>query len=55
VAAGFDLRLAAEVAADPTVDLDEMLLLDHGCLPSVAARILARLDAVEPRSAARSR
>jgi hypothetical protein len=50
VAAGFAPSVAAELAADPGVDLHELLLLlDRGCSPTLAARILAPLDAVEPR------
>jgi hypothetical protein len=45
-AAGFEPRLAAELAAEPTVDLHELLVLvDRGCPPPLAARILAPLDA----------
>jgi hypothetical protein len=45
-AAGFDPRLAAELAAEPAVDLHELLVLvDRGCPPALAARILAPLDA----------
>jgi hypothetical protein len=44
-AAGFEPRLAAELAAEPGVDLHELLvLLDRGCPPPLAARILAPLD-----------
>jgi hypothetical protein len=47
-AAGFDTRLAAEVAADPAIDLHQLLLLlDQGCPPTLAARILAPLDTIE--------
>jgi hypothetical protein len=46
VAAGFEPRLAAELAAEPAVDLHELLVLvDGGCAPALAARILAPLDA----------
>lgn len=45
VAAGCEPGLAAELAADPAIDLHELLLLlDEGCLPTLAARILAPLD-----------
>ncbi|HUR85886.1 MAG TPA: hypothetical protein VMY78_11115 [Solirubrobacteraceae bacterium] len=44
-AAGFELRLAAELASEPAVDLHELLvLLDRGCAPELAARIVAPLD-----------
>ncbi len=44
-AAGFEPRLAAELADEPAVDLHELLvLLDRGCPPELAARILAPLD-----------
>jgi hypothetical protein len=44
-AAGFEPALAAELAAQPAVDLDELLVLvDRGCPPALAARILAPLD-----------
>jgi hypothetical protein len=50
VAAGFAPSVAAELAADPGLDLHELLLLlDRGCSPPLAARILAPLDAVDPR------
>jgi hypothetical protein len=42
--AGFDPSLARGVAAEPDVDLHELLdLVDRGCPPDVAARILAPL------------
>jgi hypothetical protein len=42
VVAGFDEALAAQLAADADVDLHELLtLLDLGCPPVLAARILA--------------
>ena len=48
VAAGFDARLAAWVA-DSGIDLHELLVLvDRGCPPELAARILAPLDAPAP-------
>jgi hypothetical protein len=44
--AGFDARLAGEVAADMRYDLQAVLALtDRGCPPRLAARILAPLDA----------
>jgi hypothetical protein len=44
-AAGFEPDLAAELADEPAVDLHELLvLLDRGCPPRLAARILAPLD-----------
>lgn len=49
-AAGFDPRLAAQLALEPTVDLHELLvLLDRGCPPALAARILAPLRSAAPR------
>jgi hypothetical protein len=43
--AGFDARLAAEVAADPRYDLSAILdLVDRGCPPPLAARIRAPLE-----------
>jgi hypothetical protein len=43
--AGFEPRLAAELADEPAVDLHELLtLLDRGCAPDLAARILAPLE-----------
>jgi hypothetical protein len=42
--AGFDARLAAEVAADPRYDLHAILeLTRRGCPPHLAVRILAPL------------
>jgi hypothetical protein len=47
--AGFDARLAAEIAADLRYDLHAILeLIDRGCPPQLAARILAPVD--PPRS-----
>jgi hypothetical protein len=44
-AAGFEPRLAAELADEPAIDLHELLVLvDSGCPPALAARILAPLD-----------
>jgi hypothetical protein len=43
--AGFDARLAAEIAADLRYDLHGILeLTDRGCPPRLAARILAPVD-----------
>jgi len=48
VAAGVEAQLATRLAHDALVDLHELLvLLDRGCRPELAARILAPLDAVE--------
>ncbi|HEX8156808.1 MAG TPA: hypothetical protein VF526_05420 [Solirubrobacteraceae bacterium] len=45
MAAGFDAALAAWLTQDEAVDLHELLvLLDRGCSPELAARILAPLD-----------
>ena len=42
--AGFEARLARELAADGSVDLHDLLkLVDRGCPPDLAARILAPL------------
>ena len=50
IAAGFDAPLAGELAADDAVDLHELLvLLDLGCAPALAARILAPIDVPEAR------
>ena len=44
VRAGFGERAAAELAAATDVDLHELLsLVDRGCPPDLAARILAPL------------
>ena len=44
-AAGFEPQLAAELAAEPSIDLHELLVLvDRGCPPALAARILAPLE-----------
>jgi hypothetical protein len=44
--AGFAPRLAGELAEDPGVDLHDLLnLVDRGCPPELAARIVAPLDA----------
>jgi hypothetical protein len=43
--AGFDSTLANEVARDPRVDLHALLeLIDQGCPPDLAVRILAPLE-----------
>jgi len=43
--AGFDAALARELAGEARVDLHDLLnLVDRGCPPPVAARILAPLD-----------
>ena len=43
--AGFEPRLAAQLADEAAVDLHQLLtLLDRGCAPELAARILAPLD-----------
>jgi hypothetical protein len=45
VAAGFEPALATRLAGDDEVDLHELLVLvDRGCPPKLAARILAPLD-----------
>jgi len=45
MAAGFDATLATSLTRDEAVDLHELLvLLDRGCSPELAARILAPLD-----------
>jgi hypothetical protein len=47
---GFPLRLALELAATPGVDLHALFaLLDKGCPPELAARILAPIDANDGR------
>ena len=44
-AAGVEPRLAAQLVDEPAVDLHELLvLLDRGCPPELAARILAPLE-----------
>ena len=44
-AAGFEDGLAKRVAADRDVDVHQLLeLVDRGCPPPLAARILAPLD-----------
>ena len=45
VDAGFALPLALQLAATPGVDLHALLaLVDRGCPPELAARILSPLD-----------
>jgi hypothetical protein len=42
--AGFDAALARTLAADADIDLHDLLeLVDRGCSPALAARILAPL------------
>lgn len=51
LAAGFPLPLAAAVADDPAYDLHALIeLVERGCAPQLAVRILAPLD--EPDRAA---
>ena len=50
IAAGFEPPLAIRLARDAGVDLHELLVLvDRGCPPALAARILAPLDAAPGR------
>jgi hypothetical protein len=50
VDAGFPLPLALDLAATPGVDLHALLgLLDRGCPPELAARILAPVDDTDRR------
>lgn len=43
--AGFDADLAAEIAGDYAIDLHALIeLVERGCPPGLAARILAPLD-----------
>jgi hypothetical protein len=50
VAAGFEAQLATRLAHDALVDLHELLvLLDRGCPPELAARIVAPLDVAAPQ------
>jgi hypothetical protein len=45
VRAGFDAELAASVGADRAMDLHALIeLVERGCPPELAARILAPLD-----------
>ena len=47
--AGCEPRLAWELAGDGDIDLHDLLnLIDRGCPPHLAARILAPLDRPEP-------
>jgi hypothetical protein len=47
--AGFERRLAAQIAADDRYDLHAVLALtDRGCPPRIAARILAPLETNDP-------
>jgi len=49
VAAGFAPGPAGRLTEDPAMDLHELLVLvDRGCPPALAARILAPLDADTP-------
>ncbi len=48
-AAGFPLPLAIALAHDPRVDLHALIeLVERGCEPRLAARILAPLDPLRP-------
>lgn len=50
LAAGFEPPLAEVLAADVEVDLHAVLeLIDRGCPPELAARILAPLESQWPR------
>ncbi len=45
LAAGFTPSLATKLAADSVVDLHAVLaLVDRGCAPAIAVRILAPMD-----------
>jgi hypothetical protein len=45
LAAGFPLALARRMASDPGVDVHALLeLVDRGCPPKLAAKIMAPLD-----------
>ncbi|HET9215268.1 MAG TPA: hypothetical protein VFN93_10995 [Gaiellaceae bacterium] len=47
--AGFDAPLAAALARDPRMDLHAVVeLVERGCPPALAARILAPLDEERP-------
>jgi hypothetical protein len=49
IAAGFDAPLAAQLTRGEAVELHELLvLLDRGCAPVLAARILTPLDEPVP-------
>jgi hypothetical protein len=48
VLSGFPLPLAARLAEDPRYDLHRLIeLVEHGCAPELAARILAPLETGE--------
>ncbi|VFA97666.1 Uncharacterised protein [Nocardia cyriacigeorgica] len=48
VASGFPPWLAETVAADPTIDLLALAqLVDRGCTPELAVRILAPMPGIE--------
>jgi hypothetical protein len=50
VGAGFSDALAAQLAATSGIDLHDLLnLVDHGCPPDLAARILEPLAACDLR------
>jgi hypothetical protein len=50
-AVGFSLPLAVEVAGEPRFDVHELIeLVERGCPPEIAVRVLAPLDA-EDRAA----
>jgi hypothetical protein len=50
VDSGFPLSLALDLAATPGVDLHALFaLLDRGCPPELAARILAPIDDTSSR------
>jgi hypothetical protein len=50
VEAGFALPLALRLAVTPGVDLHALLaLVDRGCRPDLAARILSPIDEAEGR------
>lgn len=52
VDAGFPLPLALDLATTPGIDLHALLdLVDRGCPPELAARILAPLDDARGRPA----
>jgi hypothetical protein len=43
--AGFQIELAVTLAADPSVDVHALIeLVEHGCPPHLAARILAPIE-----------
>jgi len=48
VASGFPLPLAAKIAKEPGYDLHRLIeLVEHGCPPELALRILAPLETGE--------